>query len=758
MAAANQLKNAGVRMVTIALVPADQTAARDFLRTISSSIDDAYAGVTAAELSRIYASIAESFCLGQNRRPLVGIEGPPELVINRGDALTLRGTATDDGVPGGALSYRWTLSGVYDCCDHRLAIGGGTATFTASAVQQTDVTFSGPGYYVLRFSAYDLYPDSGSYAEVGVLVNDVPSVTVSASQTFGWTGSEIVVPLSAAVSSDSVSGPLYFDNFSQTWLCPGLDIRWSLVSGLSSAAIENGSSLDSALVHLTGPGRYVVRLSVDDGYAASSADVTLTVLPENSVDAGADKTGSVGIALSLSDAATNPNATTLLWSKQEGPTGVNPTFSNPNLLRPTVTLPASGSYVLRLTAAFGGTTLYDELTVRVGTAGVQAGPDITIPQGGTATLSGTAVNASGTDLAAQWSVVEAPNGGQVTFANASSKTTTATFSLAGTYQLRLRASSGADDLLVFVNQPPIVDAGPDQTVVKDRPAELTGSIVGDDLLPPNVLPMITWSMLSGPGTVTFQSVNNLKTFARFSAEGVYVLKLSVSDSHLSGDDTTTVKVVTPPVARNDVIPLEEGNEPFVLNVLRNDSDPEGDPLTILNYDTDLGADDQGRSIRTAGTLVLINNDTQLLFVPDPGARYTWFYYRIADRHGGESAYATVCLQILPPPHAPKAKSDVLYTSTTAVDERLPILDNDDDGGYGPLSIISYTPLREISGGPAYGTLRLRAERFTSDPDLPVMPEQLMFTAVHPGTYTFTYTVRNQKSATSTGTVILVVES
>ena len=94
MAAANQLKNAGVRMVTIALVPADQTAARDFLRTISSSIDDAYAGVTAAELSRIYASIAESFCLGQNRRPLAGIEGPPEPLINLGDALTLRGTRT----------------------------------------------------------------------------------------------------------------------------------------------------------------------------------------------------------------------------------------------------------------------------------------------------------------------------------------------------------------------------------------------------------------------------------------------------------------------------------------------------------------------------------------------------------------------------------------------------------------------------------------------------------------------------------------
>jgi RHS repeat-associated protein len=759
MAAANQLKNAGVRFVTIALVPADQTAARDFLRTISSSADDAYAGVTTAELSRIYASIAESFCLGQNRRPLVGIEGPPELLINRGDALTLRGTAMDDGVPGGALTFRWTQSGVYDGCDHRFAIGGGTATFAASAAQETAVSFSGPGYYVLRFSAHDVDPDSGSYAEVGVLVNDVPSVTAGASQTFGWTGSEIVAPLAGTASSDTVSGPSFYDISSMTWQCPGLGIRWSLVSGLSTASIENADSFDMAVAHLTGPGRYVVRLSVDDGFAAASADVALTVLPENSVDAGADKTGSSGVSVSLADAATNPNTTTLGWSKQEGPGVANPTFSNPNVLRPTVTFPASGSYILRLTANFGAATLYDELTVRVGTAGVQAGPDITIKQGGTAMLSGTAINVSGTDLAAQWFVISAPSGGQVTFANASSKSTTATFNLPGTYQLRLKASSGADDLLVFVNQPPIVDAGSDQTVVKEKPAELTGSIVGDDLLPPNALPIITWSKLDGPGTVTFQSVNSLKTFARFSVEGVYVLKLAVSDSHLSGDDTMTVKVVTPPVARNDVFQLEEGKEPFILDVLRNDTDREGDPLTILSYDTDLGRDANGQTIRTAGTLELINNHTQFLFIPDPGARYTWFFYRIADRHGGVSGYATVTIQIVPPPHAPKAKSDVLYTSTAAVDEWIPILDNDDDGGYGPLSIISYTPLKEINGGPGYGTLSLRAERILPDPGLPLMSQQLMFTAdpAHAGIYTFTYTVRNQKSATATGAVVLVVE-
>src|SRR5439155_4286327 len=332
VAAANHLKNAQARIVTIALVPPDQTQARDFLRTISSSVDDAYAGVTAAELSRIYASIAESFCLGQNRRPLTGIEGPPAILINRGDPLTLQGTATDDGVPGGALIYWWTMSGVYDGCDHRFPGGGGVATFTASTSDQTDVTFSNPGYYVLRFSAYDIYPDSGSYDEVGVLVHALPTASVGSSQTLRWTRSEILVPLSGTASADVVSGPPFFDNQLQVWVCPGLDTRWSQIAGPTTLTIENEFSIDSAVAHLTDPGRYVVRLSVDDGYAAASADVTLTVLPENSVDAGADKTGTVGVAVSLSDAATNPDpATTLAWSKQEGPTGANPAFSNPNI-------------------------------------------------------------------------------------------------------------------------------------------------------------------------------------------------------------------------------------------------------------------------------------------------------------------------------------------------------------------------------------------------------------------------------------------
>ncbi|MFH1170457.1 MAG: S8 family serine peptidase [Candidatus Vogelbacteria bacterium] len=91
-----------------------------------------------------------------------------------------------------------------------------------------------------------------------------------------------------------------------------------------------------------------------------------------------------------------------------------------------------------------------------------AGADQTITLPNTATLTGTATddglpNPPGT-LTITWSKVSAP--GTVTFNNPTALSTTATFSLAGTYTLRLTANDGAltttDDVIVTAN--PVVVA------------------------------------------------------------------------------------------------------------------------------------------------------------------------------------------------------------------------------------------------------------------------------------------------------------
>jgi len=86
---------------------------------------------------------------------------------------------------------------------------------------------------------------------------------------------------------------------------------------------------------------------------------------------------------------------------------------------------------------------------------VNAGPDQTITFPAAATLSGTATDdglPSGT-LTKAWSKVSGP--GTVAFVNASSLNASATFSVAGSYVLRLTVTDGAlmssDDVTIVVN-------------------------------------------------------------------------------------------------------------------------------------------------------------------------------------------------------------------------------------------------------------------------------------------------------------------
>ena len=104
---------------------------------------------------------------------------------------------------------------------------------------------------------------------------------------------------------------------------------------------------------------------------------------------------------------------------------------------------------------------------------VNAGADQTITLPAAASLSGTATDDGRPNppatLTTTWSAVSGP--GTVSFGNPAALATTATFSVAGTYTLRLTASDSAlstsDNIVVTVNpsgpvnQPPVVNGGPD---------------------------------------------------------------------------------------------------------------------------------------------------------------------------------------------------------------------------------------------------------------------------------------------------------
>jgi poly(3-hydroxybutyrate) depolymerase len=91
-----------------------------------------------------------------------------------------------------------------------------------------------------------------------------------------------------------------------------------------------------------------------------------------------------------------------------------------------------------------------------------------------------------------------------------------------------------------VNLPPSVDAGKDSVVILPATASLDATVTDDGKSPGNATPTVTWSKVSGPGTVTFGNASAVDTTASFSTGGVYVLKLTASDGVLSSSDTVTV--------------------------------------------------------------------------------------------------------------------------------------------------------------------------------------------------------------------------
>jgi hypothetical protein len=290
------------------------------------------------------------------------------------------------------------------------------------------------------------------------------------------------------------------------------------------------------------------------------------------VNAGPDQTITLPVAtVSLNGTVTDdglpnpPGAVTTTWSAV-GPGTV--TFGNASAKATTATFSTAGSYTLQLTASDSALSASDTVVITVNgpvnqPPVVNAGPDqtITLPAG--ATLSGSVTDDGLPNppnaFTTAWSVVSAPPGGTVTFTNASAPATTATFSTAGAYTLRLTANdsqlTGSDDVVIVVqpqNLPPVVNAGPDQTITLPATASLNGTATDDGLPNPPATLSTSWSKVSGPGTVTFGNAGQLATTATFSVAGSYVLRLTATDGALTTTDDVAI-TVNPPANQAPVV-------------------------------------------------------------------------------------------------------------------------------------------------------------------------------------------------------------
>lgn len=101
------------------------------------------------------------------------------------------------------------------------------------------------------------------------------------------------------------------------------------------------------------------------------------------------------------------------------------------------------------------------------------------------------------------------------------------------------------------NAAPEVSAGPNHAVAVSQTVTLGGA-AADDGLPVAATLAYTWSLTSGPASVTFSTPNAAATDVVFPAAGVYTVRLTVSDGELSSYSETSYTVMAAGTAQFEV--------------------------------------------------------------------------------------------------------------------------------------------------------------------------------------------------------------
>ena len=468
--------------------------------------------------------------------PPVANPGPGQ-TVHQGSLVNLNGSASTDS-DGQPLTYQWSLLSV-------------PLNSTAVLAQPTSMnpyfTADLAGNYVVQLIVNDGYLNSAP-ATVTISTGDTAPVANAGPNQIVTVGAS--VQLSGAASSDAEGNPLTY--------------KWAILTQPNGGtAVLSSTTVVNPTIVVNVAGLYVAQLIVNDGYLSSQpATTTITAIAQPPVvNAGPNQT----ITLPVNSVTLNGTATdnglplTINWTEVSGPPGV--TFGTPSQAVTTATFPGAGTYVLQLTASASQLSSSATTTVTVNPATtnpplVYAGPNQTVPYPNFLPLQGSVTSANnppGT-VTALWTELSGP---PVTFVNAASPTTLADFKTAGTYVLQLTgtekglsASSTVTITAIQGNQPPIVNAGPDQSIpLPTTTATLIGSAT-DDGRPAGSTLTYQWSLVAGPGTATFANPTSLATTVTFSTKGVYTLRLTVSDSQLTGSADTHVTVVPqnqPPV-------------------------------------------------------------------------------------------------------------------------------------------------------------------------------------------------------------------
>ena len=278
-----------------------------------------------------------------------------------------------------------------------------------------------------------------------------------------------------------------------------------------------------------------------------------------------------------------------------------------------------------------------------------------------------------------------------------------------------------------VNDAPVAN---DDNVVTNEDTAVTVTVVANDtdvdgpsLAISSVGPAGSGSAVAGtPTSITYTPSPNFC--------GTDSLVYTVSDGSATDNATLTVTVTCAndgPNANDDSGTTNEDTA-VVINVLANDTDPEGDPLTVSAV-TD----------PPHGTAVIDPGATSVTYTPDPNfCGVDQFGYTATDGTSSDSAIV-VPVNVICNNDPPVANPDSPTTNEdTPIGIEVLANDTDPDGG-DVLSVISVTD-------PPSGAAQIESSGFvTYSPDANTC-----------GSDTFNYTISDGNGATATGTVNVTV--
>ncbi len=268
------------------------------------------------------------------------------------------------------------------------------------------------------------------------------------------------------------------------------------------------------------------------------------------------------------------------------------------------------------------------------------------------------------------------------------------------------AFTGGSDQTVFENAGPQTVPGW-ATAISRGPADEAGQILaftatsGDpSLFAPGGGPRV-----AADGTLSYTPAAGAHGVTTVTVQAVDDGGTANGGVDTSAPQTLSITIVNRrPTATADAPSVLE-NDPagVTFDVLANDADPEGDPLTIASFDASTIA--YGGLTHNAGG--------SFTYVPATHfAGSDTFSYTVSDGNGGTST-AAVTITITPVPDPPAVSADAYVTSQgVALVEPAPgVLGNDADSSGGALSVATAPVV-----APAHGTLGLAADgSFTYTP-------------------------------------------